>query len=599
MKRIVAVAGILAFSTLAHGAKQTINNGETMGQARTKINANFTEVYNGILIGDCTASPCYDGTTNSGTLIKLMGTDGVHWSSIQAGNVLADINWRLPLTLPGAGTTRLVNADEYGNMGLVDPASLGGGYTNLTSFVDQTAWRVFYSDGSGDVKELALGADGEYLKSNGASSAPTWATPTGAAHDAVTLDTETAAIFSLSTQQLTLDSQTANYVLAAPNGSAGDPTFRALVAADIPTVNAATALASNPTDCTTGQYATTIAANGNLTCSQVTYSQIGSTPTLGTSAQYDVGTSIGNIVRIADSGGNPALPFTLSLFDLTANAVSLDPPASTGAWMTFAASTGAMSYLTPGTGVATFLATPSSANLATAVTGETGSGALVFDTAPGFTTSANPVSADGATLGTTALEWSDIYLASGAVIYGENDQTNTITSSSTGFNFNLPLGLMSANDPDVAAEGKIAWDANGDVLRGYDGTRQVAVARVQKEIQVTVIKPQDLDDAQRDAFLVWSNNSGMSFVVTGWYAWSTSDDADLNIEETDGDGANNATVDAVSITTNGTSIYYANDSTITAGTIENGHLLWLDFDDTDAPAQVHVTIYGYFNADVN
>ena len=35
-----------------------------------------------------------------------------------------------------------------------------------------------------------------------------------------------------------------------------------------------------------------------------------------------------------------------------------------------------------GAGVATFLATPSSANLATAVTGETGSGALVFGTGP-------------------------------------------------------------------------------------------------------------------------------------------------------------------------------------------------------------------------
>jgi hypothetical protein len=39
-----------------------------------------------------------------------------------------------------------------------------------------------------------------------------------------------------------------------------------------------------------------------------------------------------------------------------------------------------------GTGVATFLATPSSANLAAAVTGETGSGALVFGTSPTFTT---------------------------------------------------------------------------------------------------------------------------------------------------------------------------------------------------------------------
>jgi hypothetical protein len=41
-----------------------------------------------------------------------------------------------------------------------------------------------------------------------------------------------------------------------------------------------------------------------------------------------------------------------------------------------------------GTGVATFLATPSSANLATAVTDETGSGALVFATSPTLVTPA-------------------------------------------------------------------------------------------------------------------------------------------------------------------------------------------------------------------
>lgn len=41
-----------------------------------------------------------------------------------------------------------------------------------------------------------------------------------------------------------------------------------------------------------------------------------------------------------------------------------------------------------GTGVGTWFSTPSSANLATAVTGETGTGALVFGTTPTFTTSA-------------------------------------------------------------------------------------------------------------------------------------------------------------------------------------------------------------------
>lgn len=60
-----------------------------------------------------------------------------------------------------------------------EPNAGSGGYTNLTQFVDQTAWRLFYSNASGDVTELALGSSGTYLQSNGASSAPTWATPAG------------------------------------------------------------------------------------------------------------------------------------------------------------------------------------------------------------------------------------------------------------------------------------------------------------------------------------------------------------------------------------------------------------------------------------
>lgn len=48
----------------------------------------------------------------------------------------------------------------------------------------------------------------------------------------------------------------------------------------------------------------------------------------------------------------------------------------------------ALATTTPGTGIATFLTTPSSANLLAAVTDETGTGALVFGTTPTFTTSA-------------------------------------------------------------------------------------------------------------------------------------------------------------------------------------------------------------------
>lgn len=42
-----------------------------------------------------------------------------------------------------------------------------------------TAWRVFYSDSGGVITELALGADGTFLKSNGAAVAPSFATPAG------------------------------------------------------------------------------------------------------------------------------------------------------------------------------------------------------------------------------------------------------------------------------------------------------------------------------------------------------------------------------------------------------------------------------------
>jgi hypothetical protein len=72
----------------------------------------------------------------------------------------------------------------------------------------------------------------------------------------------------------TLASQSANLFFAAPNGSAGAPTFRALVAADVPTLNqsttgnaaTATALAVLPAQCSGGQFATGIAASGTANC---------------------------------------------------------------------------------------------------------------------------------------------------------------------------------------------------------------------------------------------------------------------------------------------------------------------------------------------
>jgi hypothetical protein len=157
--------------------------------------------------------------------------------------------------------------------------------------------------------------------------------------------------------------------------------------------------------------------------------------------------------------------------------------------------------------------------------------------------------------------------------------------------------IPNSDDPDTSAEGQISLDTDGWV-RVYDNSLQKALS-LMYEVQVTVIKPNDLADAQRDAFLVYSNETGMNFVITGWKGWSDVDDTTLNIETTAADGQTNATVDAVELATNGTGVYTGADTSITAGTIANGSLIWLNFDNTDAPGIVHMTIYGYLAGDVN
>ena len=87
-------------------------------------------------------------------------------------------------------------------------------------------------------------------------------------------------------------SKTANYVLAAPNGSAGVPTFRAIVAADIPTLNQNTTGSSG--SCT-GNAATATTASGvsaGVVAGKMIYDTFtanGSTTSFTTSATYTSG----------------------------------------------------------------------------------------------------------------------------------------------------------------------------------------------------------------------------------------------------------------------------------------------------------------------
>jgi hypothetical protein len=82
-------------------------------------------------------------------------------------------------------------------------------------------------------------------------------------------------------------SKTANFVLAAPNGSAGVPTFRAVVAADIPTLNQSTT--GSAATLTTGR---TIAVTGDLAYTSPSFD--GSTNVTATGTLATVNSNVGS-----------------------------------------------------------------------------------------------------------------------------------------------------------------------------------------------------------------------------------------------------------------------------------------------------------------
>ena len=105
--------------------------------------------------------------------------------------------------------------------------------------------------------------------------------------------------------------------------------------------------------------------------------------------------------------------------------------------------------VTPGTNVTTFLATPSSANLASAVTDETGSGALVFGTNPtltGATLAGTLAGADNTVSRINLLDYGVVTNAIGSIGGGTQDidltsgnhVIATVDTSTTTFTFSNP-----------------------------------------------------------------------------------------------------------------------------------------------------------------
>jgi len=75
------------------------------------------------LVGDATAGPFFDGSSDGGQLLYFYGDNGFY-TALQGGAPTANRSYRLPIAaLPSAGTTSLLNIDENGNMGFVASAT--------------------------------------------------------------------------------------------------------------------------------------------------------------------------------------------------------------------------------------------------------------------------------------------------------------------------------------------------------------------------------------------------------------------------------------------------------------------------------------------
>lgn len=121
-------------------------------------------------------------------------------------------------------------------------------------------------------------------------------------------------------------------------------------------------------------------------------------------------------------------------------------------------------------GFDTFVATPSSANLATLVTGETGTGALVFGTSPTFTTPTL-----GAATATSITGATDLTLAGGStgasLVLGQGTNADaTIAYKGTGkVAFNRWVAASATAPAALAAgSGAIYFQANGSVAGTQD-----------------------------------------------------------------------------------------------------------------------------------
>jgi hypothetical protein len=190
----VAVSNTVTANALLGSTALPLAGGTMTGNISMGGLYSLTDINNIILTGSGTPTISNSGelalTAWMATIDATTGNQIVGWSVLtnQIALLAPAGGGATPAFTNAAGNTYSVadlSGAQDGN-GIVYSFTLGG-WTNSANVVmqngdsptalDATAWRTLYSDGSGNITELAFGTSGQHLTSNGASSAPTWETP--------------------------------------------------------------------------------------------------------------------------------------------------------------------------------------------------------------------------------------------------------------------------------------------------------------------------------------------------------------------------------------------------------------------------------------
>lgn len=224
--------------------------------------------------------PFSAGSTGTVTTVSVVSANGL------AGTVAT------PSTTPAITLSTTVTGLLKGNGTAISAATAGTDYAPATSGAS-----ILYGDNAGGFSNVTVGTGLSFTSGILTATGSGTVTSVGATAPVASNGGATPTISlnaSYGDTQNPYASKTANYVLASPNGTAGSPSFRALVSSDIPALNYQAPITLTTTG-TTG--AATFAGN---TLNIPIYSGNGGSPNL------DGGTPSSNYGGItAINGGTP------------------------------------------------------------------------------------------------------------------------------------------------------------------------------------------------------------------------------------------------------------------------------------------------------